>query len=101
MSLVFVYILKSRVTEKLYIGSTADVEDRVKRHNQGRSRYTKSGIPWELMYYEGCDSRAEAVRREKQLKSWKNKARLEKLIQTGGIQIVSDNGFAKESSVRQ
>jgi putative endonuclease len=75
-----VYILRSQKTDKYYIGSTSNINDRLKRHNGGRSIYTKSGIPWELVYTEEYLSRSEAMIREKQLKSWKNKKRIEELI---------------------
>jgi hypothetical protein len=39
-----VYILQSDLNCRFYVGSTADHEDRLKRHNQGRSKYTKSGL---------------------------------------------------------
>jgi len=65
---------------KFYVGSTGNIEDRLERHNQGRSKFTKGGIPWELVYTEAFQSRPEAVRRERQIKSWKSKVRIEKLI---------------------
>ncbi|MCX6829610.1 MAG: GIY-YIG nuclease family protein [candidate division Zixibacteria bacterium] len=80
----YAYILRSRKTDRFYIGSTSDLIDRLQRHNGGRSLYTRSGIPWELAYSEEFESRSEAVRREKQLKSWKNRERLEELIKSGG-----------------
>ncbi|MBN1276887.1 MAG: GIY-YIG nuclease family protein [Deltaproteobacteria bacterium] len=33
-----------------YIGSTNDPSKRIKRHNQGRSKYIKSKRPWEAVY---------------------------------------------------
>jgi len=61
----YAYILKSEHTGKYYIGSTSNLEDRLKRHNEGRSKYTKSGIPWELLYSEQHLNRSSAIRREK------------------------------------
>ena len=79
----YLYILRSISRESYYIGSTADLEDRLKRHNKGRSKYTKSGIPWELVYFEEFPTRSEAYRREMQLKSWKSKKRIIRLIDSG------------------
>ena len=76
------YILKSQPTGKYYIGTTGDIEDRLHRHNSGRSKYTKHGIPWELVCKEEYTTRSEAMRREKQLKGWKNKDRLDSLVRT-------------------
>ena len=76
----WVYILQSEVTKKYYIGSTGNMEDRLRRHNGGRSKSTKSGVPWKLMYTEGYSERPRAVGREKQLKRWKSRVKLEELI---------------------
>ena len=46
-------------------------------HNSGYSKSTKNGIPWKLVYKEEYQSRAEAMKREKQLKSYKNKSNIE------------------------
>jgi len=52
----FLYILKSEINERFYIGTTTDLDDRIKRHNQGRSKSTKSGRPWEVAYIEEFDN---------------------------------------------
>jgi putative endonuclease len=48
----YFYILKSRINNKLYKGSTKDLRKRLKEHNNGKVIYTKSGKPWDLIYYE-------------------------------------------------
>ena len=75
-----VYILYSYTTNKYYVGHTHDIEDRLFRHNAGRSKATKIGIPWELMYNEVWDTKSEAYQRELQIKSWKSRIMIEKLI---------------------
>ncbi len=67
-----IYILRSLTKGKLYIGHTQDIEIRMKRHNTGREKYTKSGTPWELIYTEEYMSRGDAMKREKYLKNLKN-----------------------------
>jgi putative endonuclease len=76
-----VYILQSIISDKYYIGQTSNLERRLFYHNSGYSKSTKSGIPWELVYKEEYQSRAEAMKREKQLKSYKNKSYIENIIQ--------------------
>jgi putative endonuclease len=76
----YVYILQSVSSGKCYIGSTNDFEDRLKRHNEGRSKYTKNRGPWELVYKEEHPDRSSAVRREKEIKSRKRKKYIETLI---------------------
>jgi len=65
----YVYVLRSRKDEKLYIGYTDDLRRRLSEHNKGLSRATKSRIPLDLVYYEAYASQADAKVREKRLKS--------------------------------
>ena len=64
-----VYVLRSILTGEHYTGSTCDHEQRLGQHNDGLVRSTKHARPWELIYYEEYPTRAEAVRRERFLKS--------------------------------
>jgi putative endonuclease len=65
----FVYILKSTVTERYYIGQTSNLEKRIKRHNFGEMFSTKPYRPWEIIYFEKFSTRSEAMKRERYLKS--------------------------------
>jgi len=76
----YCYILQSSVSGKFYIGSTANPEDRVRRHNSGYSKATKAGIPWILVYCEEFDTRSQAIKRELEIKSWKSHSRIQKMI---------------------
>ena len=40
----YVYILQSEKDGTYYIGSTQDLDERLKRHNEGRSKYTKTKL---------------------------------------------------------
>lgn len=52
-----------------YCGWTFDLEKRVIAHKEGKgSRYTRSHLPVELVYFETCKGRAEAMRRENEIK---------------------------------
>ena len=62
---------RSKKDNKYYIGSTSDVMARVSFHNAGLQRSTKNRIPFELVLFEEYDSKEEALKREKQIKSWK------------------------------
>ncbi|MEW6016006.1 MAG: GIY-YIG nuclease family protein [Candidatus Zixiibacteriota bacterium] len=75
------YILQSLESGRYYIGVTANLEDRLKRHSAGRSKSTRSGGPWELRYKEEFTCRSEAMVRERELKSWKSRTRIERLIE--------------------
>ncbi len=75
----YTYILKSNKNGRYYIGYTADINGRLSRHNSGVVAATKNFRPWVLFYNEKYDSENEAVRREKQIKSWKSRKAIEKL----------------------
>lgn len=68
----YVYVLKSEVDQSLYIGYTNDLRRRFKEHNAKHSKYTKSKIPWVLVYYEAYKSDTDARVRESKLKQFKN-----------------------------
>lgn len=65
----YVYILKSKKDNNLYIGYTSSVEERLKYHNSGRVRSTKVRRPFELMFQEAYSSETTARQRESFLKS--------------------------------
>ncbi len=64
----YMYLLQSEQNSKLYIGSTSDLKQRFRDHNQGRSKATKSGRPWKLVYYEAYSTLRLAQARERNLK---------------------------------
>ena len=64
----YVYIIKSKVNSKLYVGYTDDLQRRFYEHNSGRSEYTSKFKPWVLVYYEAYQSMSDAKDREDQLK---------------------------------
>jgi len=66
-----VYIIQSREHDLYYIGSTSNIEDRLKRHNTNRSAFTKGKGPWVIVAYKEFPSKAEAYRFELMLKSFK------------------------------
>jgi len=65
----YVYVLLSKKTGNWYIGSTRDLQKRILRHNSGKNKSTKHGIPWKLIYCEISLNKADARAREKYLKS--------------------------------
>ena len=77
----YVYILYSPSKDRYYIGQTQDIEDRILRHNTGRSKSTKYGIPWNLVYIKEFGTRSEAMIYENKLKSEKSKKYIDELIE--------------------
>ena len=65
----YVYILISKKDEKLYVGCTNDLRQRVKLHNKGQVLATKFRRPFMLVYYEAYLDKRDAFVREKWLKT--------------------------------
>ncbi len=82
----FVYILEAKESKKYYVGQTKNLEERIKRHNQGKNLSTRAFIPWHLKWWKECQTRSEAVTVEKKLsKGIKKRAGLEKYVQVNGF----------------
>jgi putative endonuclease len=66
----YVYVLYSKIYEKIYVGFTSDLEQRLLSHNElGKKGWTINFRPWIIIYTEKFNSKSEAMKREKQLKS--------------------------------
>ncbi|TXH02029.1 MAG: GIY-YIG nuclease family protein [Candidatus Moraniibacteriota bacterium] len=65
----YVYVLQSLKDRKLYIDYTNNLKRRFGEHNSGRSEVTKERGPFRLLYYEACNQREDALKRELQLKT--------------------------------
>jgi putative endonuclease len=76
----FVYILEALETKRYYIGQTENLDERVRKHNEGKNLSTKPYLPWQIKWYRGYDTRAEAIRVERKLKGIKRRAGLEKFV---------------------
>ncbi|MBI2309660.1 GIY-YIG nuclease family protein [Candidatus Collierbacteria bacterium] len=76
----YVYLLKSAVDHRLYVGCTDDLKNRFFRHNSGKVKSTKSYRPWILVYYEAYKEKPDATKREVQLKMHAVKNNLMKQI---------------------
>ena len=74
------YIIYSEKIDRYYTGITDDIVWRLERHNQGWGRFTKGGIPWELVYFEQYKNKPEALKRERKIKAKKNRKYIESLI---------------------
>lgn len=73
----FVYILECG-DKSLYIGSTNNLEKRLKRHNDSKfgAHYTKIRRPVKILYSEKYPTKSEALKREIQIKGWKRNKKL-------------------------
>tara|TARA_B100000678_G_C17842196_1_gene355604 strand:+ start:320 stop:556 length:237 start_codon:yes stop_codon:yes gene_type:complete len=65
----YTYIIQSQKNNKFYTGQTQNISKRIERHNTGKVKSTKSGIPWKLINYFEFKTRKEAVVKERQIKN--------------------------------
>ncbi|MBF0384855.1 MAG: GIY-YIG nuclease family protein [Candidatus Omnitrophica bacterium] len=73
----FLYILETK-NGKLYTGITNNIERRMKAHKTGRgARFTRNFGFKKLLYSEGLNSQAEAMRKEREVKTWPRKKKIE------------------------
>ena len=76
-----VYVLYSEKHNKIYIGYTSNIEQRLLSHNElGTKGYTLRYRPWKLIYTESFLLKLDAMKREKQLKSAKGREFIWNLI---------------------
>ena len=72
---VYVYILRSmKCFDKIYVGYTANIKNRLDVHNSGRSIYAARYKPWILIWQCGFKDEEMAISFEKYLKSGSGKA---------------------------
>lgn len=69
MKFFYTYVLRSRKDGKFYYGFTENLKSRIEQHNKGQVDATKSRVPLDLIYFEGCISKTDALRREKYFKT--------------------------------
>ncbi|MCX2493996.1 GIY-YIG nuclease family protein [Pedobacter sp. PF22-3] len=76
----YTYILYSKDRNKYYVGSTSDLQNRLKKHNTNHSGFTGHTGDWYIVWFETFDNLRDARLKEKQIKNWKSRVMIEKLI---------------------
>lgn len=79
----YTYVLLSERTGRFYTGATHDLAQRVKHHADGLVRSTKYARPLRLLYYEACQNKDDAFRRERYLKTGMGKRYLKNRLKGG------------------
>ncbi len=83
MKQYYVYILASKRNGTLYIGVTNDLIRRVFEHKEGIIEgFTKKYNVKNLVYYEIHLDIYEAIKREKAIKKWLRKWKIELIVKT-------------------
>ena len=65
----YIYVLYSKKQDKFYTGFTENLIQRMKEHDSKKSLSDRRIKNLDLVYYEACRSKTDALIREKQLKT--------------------------------
>ena len=75
------YILKSVSIDKYYIGHTcSDMLERLRKHNTNHKGFTGKASDWEVVYTENFEDKSTAYAREREVKLWKSRKRMERVF---------------------
>ena len=65
----YVYVLKSKKDDNLYVGCTNNLQKRITLHNKGQVESTHLRNPFKLLFYEAFVDSTDAFEREQWLKT--------------------------------
>ncbi len=76
-----VYVLYSEAFDKIYTGFTNNLEQRFLSHNElGKKGWTIKFRPWTIVHKEFFESKGQAMKREKYLKSGVGREWIRKIL---------------------
>jgi len=82
--MAYTYILYSESANRYYVGSTGvALSLRIKKHNTNHKGFTGGFADWTLKYHEAFDTEEQARKREREIKAWKSRKLIERLISKG------------------
>ena len=77
----YIYVLRSLKNNKRYVGYTSkDVFVRLREHNRSCNRWTRQNKPFKLIYFEEYNTKVEAMKRERFLKSGQGRKLLDEIL---------------------
>jgi putative endonuclease len=77
------YILHSSTLNRYYVGHTGDdLQERLRRHNSNHKGFTGKIGDWVIVYIETYPAKTAAYQREREIKGWKSRKKIELLIAT-------------------
>lgn len=82
-----VYILKSRRSGIYYVGSTSDIDRRLREHRNGEGYTTRKFLPFSLILIHEYDTIHEARQAERRIKKMKRKDYIDKIVKDGYIKL--------------
>ncbi|MFH1360062.1 MAG: GIY-YIG nuclease family protein [Candidatus Omnitrophota bacterium] len=89
--MTYVYILESEKNGRYYIGSTTNIEKRIRKHNEGAVHTTKRFLPVKLVFKKEYSDSKIAQKIEYKLKRLKRKDYLIKIVKSGEINLRNIN----------
>ena len=90
MIMFFTYVLYSADFNRIYIGQSHDPELRLSYHNSGTEKSTKPYRPWVIIHIETFNTRSEAMRRGKELKSSSGRRWVRETFLNCGVRQLTD-----------
>ena len=97
MRFYYTYVLLSMKDKKFYSGSSEDLKSRFEQHQKGKVSSTKDRCPLELIYYESCLNKSDAMKRERYFKTYKGKLFLRNRLKSYFTGWWFSNRFAQEN----
>jgi putative endonuclease len=77
----FFYILYSQSLDQYYVGHTSEsLQERLRKHLTNHFGFTGKTKDWIVIYFEEFETKSLAYKRELEVKKWKSRIRVEKLI---------------------
>ena len=79
----YIYAIYNKKHGKIYIGQSHDPVEREKLHNNHTFKHSYTSRfdgDWKLIYVETCTTRKSAIKREKQLKSYRGREYIKNFI---------------------
>ena len=79
----FCYILHSFTLNQFYIGHCSEeLNERLRKHLSNHKGFTSRAKDWINVYSETFDNKSSAYKREREIKAWKSKKKIEQLIKS-------------------
>jgi len=75
-----IYVLKSLKDHRTYVGCTKNIDNRIKEHNRGEVKSTKTRTPFILWYKEDFPDKYQAFKREQHFKTAWGRRQLRKIL---------------------
>jgi putative endonuclease len=77
----YFYVLFSSSADRFYLGHTTEaLDERIRKHNSNHDGFTGKFSDWVLKHSEEFETKSLAYRRDVEVKKWKSRTRIERLI---------------------